>query len=141
MYNLIIYLYLCGVADGVAAVIQPKENIALAVKCGFRAVHVFGKLYSVVRCGVAQISTAKCDNDTREVLDGNHQAIAELVCDTAVFFLDGKTSLDAVARRKTVACGVADKTFAPRRSITDVELLASLGRDASLVQILQSLRA
>ena len=58
--------------DGVSAVVQTEENIALAVKGGLRAVHVLGKLYSVVRCGVAQVSTAKGDNDSREILDGNH---------------------------------------------------------------------
>ena len=94
--------------DGVSAVVQPEENVALAVKRRLWAVHVLGELYSVVRCGIAQVSTAKGDDDSREVLDGNHQSIAELVCDTAIFFFDGKSSLDAIAWRKTVACGVAD---------------------------------
>ena len=75
--------------DGVSAVVQPEENIALAVERGFRAVHVLCRFEVPVCGGVAQVSTAKGDNDSREILDGYHQAIAELVCDTAVFFFNG----------------------------------------------------
>ena len=102
----------------------------------FRAVHVFSALKIFI---FAEVAATKGDNHARKVLDGDHQAVTELIRDAAVFFLHGKPCLDTIQGRKTVLDGVTDKAFASIGSVTDVELLAGFVGNVATREVLQRL--
>ena len=106
--------------DTLFAMVQPKKNVSLEIELCFGAVHILGVAFS------REVAAAECNDDARHILDGDHQAVTELVRDASIFLLDGKSRFHAVQRRKTVLHGVSDKAFASVGRVSDMESLASL---------------
>ena len=125
--------------DGGSAMVEPEEDFALVVERRFRAVHVLGALETFLFRG--EVAPAEGYDNTRLVLDSDHQAVAELVVDAAVLLFGGKARLHAVAGRKAVLRRIADKAFAPVGGIADMEFLARLLADIALGEVLERLRA
>ena len=119
--------------DGVLAVVQPEKDVTLMVKDSFRAVHVF------CRTLAGKVAPSEGHHHAGNVLDGNHQAVPELVGNTAVLFFYGKARLDAFLGREAFLGGVAYETFAAVGSVADVELLAGWFGNMAAVQVLKSL--
>lgn len=71
------------------------KDFAFLVECGVRAVQVFGSFLFLV-----ENASAERDDFSREIFDGEHQAVAELVGDAAVFPFDGETYFDEPFGRK-----------------------------------------
>ena len=119
--------------------VEPEQDFALVVERRVGAVHVLGTVEAFLLG--RQVAAAERDDDSRLVLDGYHQAVAELVGDAAVLLFGGEARLYAVAGRKAVLGGVGDKAFAAVGRVADVELLARGFADVSLGEVFEGLGA
>ena len=121
------------VGNALTALVEPVKDVTLVVQRRFRAVHVFGALEFLV---FAQVASTEGDYDSGQVLDGDHQTVAELIGNAPVFLFDGKSRFHTVQRRKTVLDGIADKAFSAFGGVADVEKLAGLVCDVAVCKIL-----